>query len=202
MADIDNPKFQQIVTTAKKLFFKFGVRRITIEEICREANVSKMTFYKHFSNKVELVKFIIRKIYDEGMIAYRKIMAQPIPFPEKVKQSIRLKMEGTENLSQEFILDIHWDADPEIMQLFNEIVQKNIREFIDDLVEAQQKGEIRPDIKPEFIHFFINHMFTLAEDENLARLYESTQDLIMELTNFFFYGILPRDGHEKGNKDV
>ena len=69
-------------------------------------------------------------------------------------------------------------------------------------MEAQKKGEIRSDIKPEFIHYFLNHMFTLAEDENLARLYDSPQDLIMELTNFFFYGILPREGDGKGKKNV
>lgn len=197
MSDIENPKHQQIVATAKTLFYKFGIRRVTIEEICREANVSKMTFYKHFSNKVELVKFLIKKIYDDAMADYRKIMDRPIPFSEKVKQTIQLKLEGTENLSQEFILDIQRDADPEILELFNEIVQKNIDEIINDFIEAQKNGEIRSDIKPEFIHFFLNHMFTLAEDEKLARLYESPQALIMELTNFFFYGILPRNEGEK-----
>jgi AcrR family transcriptional regulator len=202
LGDIDNQKFQQIVATAKTLFYKFGIRRVTIEEICREANVSKMTFYKHFSNKVELVKFLIKKMTNESMAAYRKIMDQPISFSEKVKQSVQLKMEGTENLSQEFFLDIHRDANPEILQLFDEIAQKNINEIINDYVEAQKKGEIRSDIKPEFIHFFLNHMFTLAEDENLSRLYESPQAIIMELTNFFFYGILPREEDEKRSKNV
>jgi hypothetical protein len=37
-------------------------------------------------------------------------------------------------------------------------------------------------------------MMSMAKDEELAKLYETPQDLIMELTNFFFYGILPRDG--------
>ncbi len=202
MGDIDNPKRQQIVATAKTLFYKFGIRRVTIEEICREANVSKMTFYKHFSNKVELVKFLLEHMTNESMAAYRKIMDQPIPFPEKVKQSVQLKMEGTENLSQEFFLDLHRDADPEILQFFNEIARKNIHEIINDYVEAQKKGEIRRDIKPEFIHYFLNHMFTMAEDENLARLYDSPQDLIMELINFFFYGVLPREGDDKGKKNV
>ena len=202
MGDIDNPKRQQIVATAKTLFYKFGIRRVTIEEICREANVSKMTFYKHFSNKVELVKFLLEHMTNESMAAYRKIMDQPIPFPEKVKQSVQLKMEGTENLSQEFFLDFHRDADPEILQFFNEIARKNIHEIINDYVEAQKKGEIRRDIKPEFIHYFLNHMFTMAEDENLARLYDSPQDLIMELINFFFYGVLPREGDDKGKKNV
>jgi len=37
-----------------------------------------------------------------------------------------------------------------------------------------------------------------ANDPQLIRLYESAQDLVMELTNFYFYGIVPREqAHEE-----
>ncbi|MCK4464396.1 MAG: TetR/AcrR family transcriptional regulator, partial [Bacteroidales bacterium] len=83
MKNIDNQKFQQIITTAKNLFWKFGIKRVSIEEICREANVSKMTFYKHFSNKPELVKYIINKITSEALAKYKNIMSQDVSFSEK-----------------------------------------------------------------------------------------------------------------------
>ena len=202
MEDTQNPKLQQIVVTAKTLFYKFGIRRVSVEEICREANVSKMTFYKHFSNKVELVKFIIDQLVLDGIADYRRIMDQPIPFPEKVRQSILLKMKHTDDVSREFFNDIHKYADPEILNFFNQKAQESIRMIIHDYLEAQKKGDIRKDIKPEFIHYILNQMLPMAEDENLARLYESPQALIMELTRFFFYGILPRGEDDKGMKDV
>ena len=64
-----NPKQNQIISTAQSLFWKYGMRRVSIEEICRDARVSKMTFYKFFKNKVDLVKFILDKIMDESMKA-------------------------------------------------------------------------------------------------------------------------------------
>ena len=51
-----NKKIQQLVTTAQELFMRHGIRRVTVEEICSEANISKMTFYKYFKNKIELTK--------------------------------------------------------------------------------------------------------------------------------------------------
>ena len=202
MEDTQNPKLQQIVVTAKTLFYKFGIRRVSVEEICREANVSKMTFYKHFSNKVELVKFIIDQLVFDGIADYRRIMDQPIPFPEKVRQSILLKMKHTDDVSREFFNDIHKYTDPEILNFFNQKAQESIRMIIHDYLEAQKKGDIRKDIKPEFIHYILNQMLPMAKDENLARLYESPQALIMELTRFFFYGILARGEGDKGIKDV
>ena len=53
-------KEQDILIAGKKLFFKYGLKKVTIEEICAEANVSKMTFYKYFPNKTALVK----KVFD------------------------------------------------------------------------------------------------------------------------------------------
>ena len=62
-----NPKKNQILHTSKELFWKFGFKRVTIEEICKEAGVSKMTFYKFFPNKLELAKTILDKIFDENI---------------------------------------------------------------------------------------------------------------------------------------
>ena len=87
-----NQKYNQIITTGRQLFWKYGIKRVPIEEICREAGVSKMTFYKHFDNKLDLVRHIIDQITNEGMLKYRKIMGQEVPFREKVRKSVHLKI--------------------------------------------------------------------------------------------------------------
>ncbi|NOZ62096.1 MAG: TetR/AcrR family transcriptional regulator, partial [Calditrichaeota bacterium] len=56
--------------TAQDLFFRYGIRRVTVEEICRTAGVSKMTFYKYFKNKIDLVKKLMEKIYDQALAEY------------------------------------------------------------------------------------------------------------------------------------
>jgi len=62
-----------------------------------------------------------------------------------------------------------------------------------DYSEAQARGDIRPDIKPEFIMYILNKMIAMISDEELAKLYDSPRDITAELTNFFFYGILNRE---------
>ena len=60
-----------------------------------------------------------------------------------------------------------------------------------DLKAAQKKGWIRKDIKPEFILYVLDDMYLKMTDERLLSLYKSQEDMVMELTNFFFYGIMP-----------
>lgn len=190
-----NNKMRQIIDTAKSLFWRYGMRRVSIEEICREAKVSKMTFYKYFSNKVELVKFILNQIVEDSVKEYKDLMSQNIPFEEKVRQSIQLKMKQTNKLSHEFYSDLHQNAPPDIRKHFEAMTQRSIQLIVDDYNQAQKDGNIRKDLKIEFILYFLNQIFKMANDPQLVALYESPQALIMEITNFFFYGILPYNEH-------
>jgi len=192
MEIFDNQKYNQIITSSKKLFWKYGIKRVTIEEICREAGVSKMTFYKHLKNKNDLVKHIIDHILESAMAKYRDIMEQDIPFTEKTRQSVALKMELTEEMSPEFFDDYFLHADPELSDYLNNKMTDSIGMIMKDYMQAQKRGDIRADIRPEFILYFLNHMTEMAKDEQLLSLYQTPGDLVRELINFFFYGIIER----------
>jgi len=192
MESIEDQKLREILIAAKELFWKYGFKRVTIEEVSREAKVSKMTFYKHFKNKIDLVKKIYELEVKKGMKKYRSIMDSDIPFVEKVEKSMELKREQTENLSPEFYNDILKGDIDELKKMFNETAQNNIQIILNDYIQAQKKGEIRKDIKPEFILYFMNHMMEMAKDQRLSGIYSTPNEMIMELNNFFFYGVLPR----------
>jgi len=194
MESIDDQKLREIMIASKKLFWKFGFKRVTIEEVCREANVSKMTFYKHFKNKMELIKYLINHITDKAMKQYREIMNSDIPFTEKVLKTLDLKMEQTMDMSNEFFNDYVRHADSEMIDLLQQKRNEMMDSILNDYIEAQKMGNIRKDIKPEFILYFLNHSMEMIKDEQLEEIYDNPQDMIMEFTNFFFYGVLPRDG--------
>ncbi len=198
MKENKNKKLLQIVSTGKSLFWKFGINRVTIEEICKEAKVSKMTFYKYFKNKIELIKYILKKQTDDAWEQYYAIMNQEIPYPEKVKKTIELKMNNTNDLSSEFYKDFHKNADPELKSFLCKLSGESLKKIKDDYIKAQKEGNIRQDINPDFILYTLNFMFEkMAKDDNLILMYLTPGELIYELINFFFYGIMPRNNEAK-----
>ncbi len=190
-------KRSQILKTSKELFWKYGIKRVTIEEICTRSGVSKMTFYKHFSNKNDLVKKILDKLYGDAMGKYKAIMTSGIEFKEKVTMLYKLKLDATNEISHEFLNDFYDTDNEELKDYLNSKIEYNIRIIIGDFFEARNNGEIRKDIKPEFINYLLNHMVKMVDDPTLNSLYPDAQDMILEITNFFFYGILPRSESEK-----
>jgi AcrR family transcriptional regulator len=49
-----------IIKTAGELFFRLGIRSVSIDDICRELGMSKKTFYVYFGSKDELVEQLLR----------------------------------------------------------------------------------------------------------------------------------------------
>ena len=45
-----------IIKTAGEMFFRLGIRSVSIDDICRELGMSKKTFYVYFASKDELIE--------------------------------------------------------------------------------------------------------------------------------------------------
>jgi len=184
-------KFESIVSAAKKLFWKHGIRRVSIEEICQEAGVSKMTCYKHFSNKTAIAKYLIEDLFESGVKAYKEIYNSDIPYEEKVKRILDMKMSNAHEMSQELVDDIYKYHDEELFNSIENIKKKMITIYLDDFREAQKKGEIRSDVNPEFMLYFLSNLTEMFTDEKLVRIYPNPEQMISDVLSFFFYGIMP-----------
>ena len=188
---LSNPKYRDLLKTARELFWKHGVKRVTIEEICNVSGVSKMTFYRFFPNKIELAKTILQGMFDDAMGDYRALMAEDIPFEEKVHRQLLLKFEGTKEISKELVRDIYSNQEWGLGAYMEARTEEALKVIMEDYAKAQRKGWIRKDLNLGFVLYIFHKMPEWIYDPQLLSAYESQQDLIMEIANFFFYGILP-----------
>lgn len=173
----------QILETAETLFTHHGIKRITVEEICSKAGVSKMTFYKYFANKTDLVKHLWSSWVEEGFEKLDEINATDIPFPEKIELMFEWKSEFLSKMDTEFIDDF----------LPIKVEQERIMQrFLQFIVEAQKRGDIRPEIRPEFLMAVVEKLSELANDNDLRKKYPSFIEFNREVKDFFYFGILAR----------
>lgn len=63
---MENDIREDIQETASNLFLKYGLRSVSINEICKELRISKKTFYAHFSQKEALIESIMIKKDEEN----------------------------------------------------------------------------------------------------------------------------------------
>ena len=65
----------RIVTTARDLFHRHGIRGIGVEAIAEAAGTNKMTLYRHFSSKDELIVECLQNAAEEGLAGWRLLEA-------------------------------------------------------------------------------------------------------------------------------
>lgn len=188
-----NPKQRAIMETGRRLFWKYGFRRVNVDEICREAGVSKMTFYRFFENKKDLAKTIYENEVRIGVERFDMLMKSEMSPSDKLKAIITMKLEGTNDMSREFLMDFYTSNDTGLKAFVEDLTEKSWNEIIKSFRYAQDKGWFRKDFKPEFVLYLTQHLIPMLTDENLLKLYDTPQELILEFANFFTYGISQHD---------
>ena len=63
-----------IIKTAGEMFFRLGIRSVSIDDICRELGMSKKTFYVYFDSKDELIEQMLQANIDYITAKMQKLL--------------------------------------------------------------------------------------------------------------------------------
>src|SRR5215467_14495309 len=70
------PSRQRILAVAADLFYRHGIRAVGVEAIAEAAGTNKMTLYRHFESKDELVAEYLRRLAAEADAAWDRRAAE------------------------------------------------------------------------------------------------------------------------------
>jgi AcrR family transcriptional regulator len=183
---------ETLINTGKDLFLKHGFRRVSIEDICKKAGISKMTFYRYFANKTELARTVYSTLMEEGLQEFRKIMNDDCSPQDKIRKMLLLKLEGTNQISQEFLVDFYTSREAGLKDFVMARTRELWLEVIGDIREAQKQGTFREDFNPGFFYLVSQKLTESLDDPEISKLFDNPQAMIMELANLLMYGIAPR----------
>jgi AcrR family transcriptional regulator len=69
------PPRERILAAARELFYKHGIRAIGVDAIAEAAATNKMTLYRHFGSKDELVASYLSELAKDGDAFWEKLAA-------------------------------------------------------------------------------------------------------------------------------
>lgn len=67
---------ERILAAASDLFYREGLHAISVDTIAAAANTNKMTLYRHFRSKDDLIAAYLRKLAEEGLLIWKDIEAR------------------------------------------------------------------------------------------------------------------------------
>lgn len=182
-------KREQLVKTGEHLFIKHGMRRVTVEEICIQAGVSKPTFYKYFRNKDALARRIVEGWLEEALERIDGIEEAEISFPEKLKQILAVKQWISGRPGPEFLEDLI------LLKIDLSHALLRVMQF---LVKAQEEGDMRDDIRPEVLMASFNLLNSMQQNPQIRGLYKDAEKLASDVFKLFHFGALSSVHREGG----
>jgi AcrR family transcriptional regulator len=78
----------RIMKTASDLFYRYGIHAVGVDTIATEAGTNKMSFYRNFASKDELVAEYLRGEEREGLLWWDEIIAKHAGNPRLQAESL------------------------------------------------------------------------------------------------------------------
>nr|WP_315987777.1 TetR/AcrR family transcriptional regulator [Desulforamulus aquiferis] len=93
-----------IVNATQELIFKNGVAETSIDAIARKAQVSKVTIFKHFSSKENLVLSVFTSYMNKLMDEFEKLIASNLSAKEKISKVLIASDNGSDAIGSHFLI--------------------------------------------------------------------------------------------------
>lgn len=179
-------KTNDILEAALSLFLKYGVKKVSVAEIAKEADVSQVTIYNYFDSKDNLIREVIvhyvNKVWDE----YKELLDSDLTFPEKVKKIIFDKTLIANQINEEFFqyfMKEYAEEDNYIITFYTEDVLPRLLQMF---AEGKEEGYVDRSISDEAVLLYLQMFADYMRREEVA---ESKLPLTEDLTKLFFYGL-------------
>jgi AcrR family transcriptional regulator len=191
---------ERIVKSAFSLFWRYGIKSVTMDDIARELGISKRTIYQHYSDKEAILKMVIQEELSSqqcDMEQLDEITDNPIDQMIQATDQMRTAMA---HMNPALLYDLK-KYYPESWGLFqaykHEFILKGIR---DNMVRGIAEGYYRPDIDVEVLSLLRIGEFEIAFDPSIFPPDKFHMMLVqMQFVHHFLRGILTEKGFEYYN---
>jgi AcrR family transcriptional regulator len=142
-----------------------------MDDLAEELGMSKKTLYACFPSKLELLKGVLLKKFEDIEVDLQQIMANCADVPAALHQLLACVQEHTQEIQPPFVRDIQREA-PEIFQLVECRRRDVIQRYFGKLFEqGRRAGIIRKDIPTRLlIEILLGATQTILNPPKMAEL--------------------------------
>ena len=133
----------QIVSTAARIFSRFGFKKTTMDEIAQAMRKGKSSIYYYFTSKEEIFEAVVEKEANLLRTDIRKALENSDSPAEKLKSYVHTRMKGFQKLSNihealksdylnhlDFIHQMREKYDNEEISVVEEILQSGVKKDV------------------------------------------------------------------------
>lgn len=180
---------EQVINEAKKLFFVYGFKKVSMDEIASACKMSKKTIYQVYPSKEGLIRDCVESIVSGKISKIHAILDSGDSVSDGFKGMFEVFRSLNQDVSEAMMLDIRLMPD-----LWNMIEEKRLTVFarMGNIIEKGKiDGSIRADLNIDlFLRIFMGIIQRFANPAMFSELNIRPSDFIEQVKMVIFEGIL------------
>lgn len=187
---------QLIVQKAAEVFLRYGIRSVTMDDLCRELSISKKTLYQHVSDKEELIMEVLHQHTCEEQDNYERIVVAARDAVEELLLISFWTQEAISKVPPVLIYDLR-KYHPKVWQ---EMLSKDFKGTYNLLTKNLHKGIAQGLYRAELPVDIASRVF-LAQNEGMVQdhIFPSNDSQLLKQgiivkANLFIRGIATPEG--------
>lgn len=178
---------EQYFEPIKALFFRYGIKSVSMDDICKELGVSKRTLYVYFENKSQLV----HEIFYRDFYLFKKCL-KDIPFEYSNAMLISYELfkridRKHKEIDASALLDLkkyYNSIDKKIHQMMHQLI---VSSFLEAFQRGKCEGYFRENMDEKTTAGIITYLFKVA-------LYHSPDFTLEGFLDYHFHSICSDKG--------
>lgn len=147
MSDIQIKMLKRV----EDLFFRLGIRNLTMDDVARELGISKKTLYLHVENKDDLVKKVVQMSIEEDKAAHETILAEAKNAIDEMLGVARHILVQVRKVKPSLMFELQRHY-PDAWAMMDDFHTQNIKIWTKKNIERGiSEGNYRPDLNPEIV---------------------------------------------------
>lgn len=194
---------ERILAEAERLFWKYGVRSVTMEDIARQLGISKKTIYQHFSDKEQILYQVIENKTGRNQSEMNCMVIETTNPVEEILSVLNMMQKQADQISPNFFIDIKRYY-PQAFALFRRYKEGEImRSILENIQKGISQDLYRSDINPAILARLRLEQIELAFNNDIFPTDQYTMhDIQYELMHHFVRGMLTEKGFTIYNQYV
>ncbi|MBX2874199.1 MAG: TetR/AcrR family transcriptional regulator [Saprospiraceae bacterium] len=188
---------QQIVTKARDLFMRYGIKSISMDDLARELGMSKKTVYQYVENKADLIQNVFENHLEEEKQVLAEYRLEAMNAIDEMLKIARHMIRELRTYSVTVLYDLqkYYRGTWQLMSNVHE--QHFFRVIKDNLDRGIAEGVYRQDMNPDIVaRLYISKSSSAADQECFPLTEYPVEELFIELMNYHLHGIVSQKGRE------
>ncbi|MEM6965425.1 MAG: TetR/AcrR family transcriptional regulator [Bacteroidota bacterium] len=170
----------RILTKAENLFFKYGVKSISMDDLARQLGISKKTLYQSVENKKDLIMQVFQNHAQKEIEAVAQIRTDTVDAIDEMIGVALYVIPTLRKISPTFIYDIkkYYHDAWNLMEQYN---SAEVYRMIKDNIERGKKEEVyRAEINTDIIAKLYVAKCLIIVDEELFPLPDYNKEILLK----------------------